>query len=234
VGRSLCANIGSHMTAAWPDSEPPVRAYDGLQMSHLLEDEPGAGYMVEAWFNPLMSQALVMPGWLGHHQRNMRRYDRLGVLGVITASSRNGNRVLRRREALSGAEVDFTPSEQDLHRLLRGLRHAGEVLLDHGAESVMPLTFAYREFTSREQLAELDLGRGLIKDASDISVNTAHPQGGNPVSRDPRRGVVDDRLRVHGHENLYVMDASVFPTAVGVNPQLSVMALSHYAASAMA
>src|SRR5439155_26241208 len=114
-------------------------------------------YMIEAWFNPLMSQALVMPGWLGRHQANMQRYERLGVLGVITPSSRNGNRVLRRREALSGAEIDFTPSEADLRTLLRGLRHAGEVLLDHEAESVMPLTFGWNEFTKKEQLAELDL-----------------------------------------------------------------------------
>ena len=97
----------------------------------------------------------------------------------------------------------------------------------------MPLTFAYNEFSSREELAQLELGR-LVQDTSDISVNTAHPQGGNPVSRDPRKGVVDDSFRVHGHENLYVMDASVFPTAVGVNPQLSVMALSHYAAQQLA
>jgi choline dehydrogenase-like flavoprotein len=54
------------------------------------------------------------------------------------------------------------------------------------------------------------------------------------VSRDPSKGVVDDSFRVHGHQNLYVMDASVFPTAVGVNPQLSVMALSHHAASRIA
>ena len=232
VGRELCANIGSHMTGAWRADEPPVRAFDGLQMSHILRDAPAAEpeYLIEAWFNPLMSQALVMPGWLRNHQDNMERYDRLGVLGVITASTPNGNRVLRRRAALSGAEIDFTPSRKDLQRLLRGLRHAGEVLLEHGADSVMPLTFEFREFFEPGELARLE----HIDDPSDISVNTAHPQGGNRISRDPRRGVVDERFRVHGLRNLYVMDASVFPTAVGVNPQLSVMALSHYAASAIA
>lgn len=233
VGRELCANIGSHMTAAWPEDDQPVRAFDGLQMSHVLDDQPDPGYLVEAWFNPLMSQALVMPGWIGRHQANMQRYDRLGVLGVITPSTRNGNRVLRRREALSGAEIDFTPSDPDVERLLAGLRHAGEVLLAHGAESVMPLTFAWNEFTSAEQLDGLRLG-GVIKDTTDISVNTAHPQGGNPISANAAKGVVDSDFRVHGLENLYVMDASVFPTAVGVNPQLSVMALAHYAASRIA
>jgi choline dehydrogenase-like flavoprotein len=52
----------------------------------------------------------------------------------------------------------------------------------------------------------------LVTDASDISVNTGHPQGGNPISRDPARGVVDETLRVHGFTNLHVCDGSVFPT----------------------
>jgi choline dehydrogenase-like flavoprotein len=233
VGRELCANIGSHMTGWWSEG-PPVRAYEGLQMSHVLEDgTAGPDYMVEAWFNPVMSQALVMPGWVGDHERNMRRYEQLGVLGVISGSTPNGNRVLRRREFLSGAEIDFTPSEPDLRRLLSGLRHAGGVLLEHGAHCVIPATFAYHEFRSAKELEELDLGR-LVKDASDISVNTAHPQGGNALSSDPGKGVVDEHFRVHGFDNLYVCDASVFPTSVHVNPQLTVMALAHHATSGIA
>jgi choline dehydrogenase-like flavoprotein len=42
--------------------------------------------------------------------------------------------------------------------------------------------------------------------------------------------VVDEQFRVHGTENLYVCDASVFPSSITVNPQLTVMALADYAA----
>jgi choline dehydrogenase-like flavoprotein len=230
VGRGLSANLGSHMTACWGDGEPPLRAFEGLQMSHYVDDHDG-GHMIETWFNPVMSQALVMPGWLADHERNMRRYDRLGCLGVLVGSTRDANQVLRRRNPLNGAEIAFTPSIADLRRLLAGLRHAGELLLDAGAECVMPATFLYSEMRTREQLASLEIGR-LVHDASDISVNTGHPQGGNPISRDPGRGVVDETLRVHGFDNLHVCDASVFPTAITVNPQLTVMALAHYAATA--
>src|SRR5947209_2758849 len=174
---------------------------------------------------------MVMPGWLDDHERNMHRYDRLGCLGVLVGSTRNGNRVLRRRSPLSGAEIDFTPSIPDLRRLLRGLREAGELMLAAGAECVMPATFMYHELRTAQELQALEIG-ALVRDATDISVNTGHPQGGNPISRDPARGVVDPTLRVHGFDNLHVCDASVFPTAITVNPQLTVMALAHYAASA--
>ena len=230
VGAGLCANLGSHMTADFGDEGPPLRAFDGLQMSDYVRDGKPRDHVIETWFNPVMSQALVTPGWLGEHQRNMERYDRLGVLGVLVKSERNGNHVLRRRELVSGSEVAFTPSEGDLDRLLEGLREAGRMLLDAGAEHVMPLTFRYHEFRSAEELDELRLGR-LVQDASDISVNTGHPQGGNAIGRQRGRGVVDERFRVHGYDNLYVCDASVFPTAIRVNPQLTVMALAHRAGS---
>jgi len=42
----------------------------------------------------------------------------------------------------------------------------------------------------------------------------------------PDRGVVDERLRVFGVPNLYVCDASVFPTAGSVNPSLTITALA--------
>jgi choline dehydrogenase-like flavoprotein len=51
------------------------------------------------------------------------------------------------------------------------------------------------------------------------------------MSQDPSLGVVDERFRVHGFENLHVCDASVFPSAITVNPQLTVMALAHLAGS---
>jgi choline dehydrogenase-like flavoprotein len=53
--------------------------------------------------------------------------------------------------------------------------------------------------------------------------------GGNAMSDDPRIGVVDSQFSVNGCSNLFVCDASIFPSSLGVNPQLTVMALARYA-----
>jgi cholesterol oxidase len=55
---------------------------------------------------------------------------------------------------------------------------------------------------------------------------TVHPLGGCPMSDDPERGVTDDVGRVHGYEGLYVLDGSIVPTALGVNPSKTIAALA--------
>jgi choline dehydrogenase-like flavoprotein len=74
----------------------------------------------------------------------------------------------------------------------------------------------------------------VVAEADDISFGSSHPQGGNPMSDDPNRGVVDSDFRVHGFDNLFVCDASVFPDTIQANPQLTVMAIADYAASRIA
>jgi cholesterol oxidase len=55
---------------------------------------------------------------------------------------------------------------------------------------------------------------------------TVHPLGGCPMSDDPAAGVTDDGGRVHGYEGLYVLDGSIVPTALGVNPSKTIAALA--------
>jgi choline dehydrogenase-like flavoprotein len=50
--------------------------------------------------------------------------------------------------------------------------------------------------------------------------------GGCRMGEDPRTSVTDTWGRVHGHKDLYVADASLFPAASEVNPYLTIMALA--------
>jgi len=58
-----------------------------------------------------------------------------------------------------------------------------------------------------------------------------HLMGGCGLGADPARSVVDPEFRLHGFKNVYAADSSVFPIAPGINPSLTVMALSKKAAS---
>src|ERR1051325_4626645 len=60
---------------------------------------------------------------------------------------------------------------------------------------------------------------------------TAHPLGGCPMGDDHYQGAIDAYGRVFAgdgsvHEGLYVTDGSVIPSALGVNPFLTISALT--------
>jgi choline dehydrogenase-like flavoprotein len=226
VGEGFSANMGAPLTAELPD---PVNAYDGLQISHygIPKDD---GFVYETWFNPPVSQALNLPGWFEEHTRNMRRYDHLMAVGVLVGTASNG----RVQRALTGGPgIDFRPRPEDLATLARGLKLLGRVMfaMDPAPTRLMLNTWGKDEFTSPEELERLD---EICQDPDYITLGTGHPQGGNVLSSDPKRGVVDPEFKVHGFDNLHVCDASVFPTSLTVNPQLTVMSLAHYAAARIA
>ncbi len=60
---------------------------------------------------------------------------------------------------------------------------------------------------------------------------TAHILGGAVIASDPSRGVIDAHQRVFGYENLLVCDGSAIPANVGVNPSLTITALTEHAMS---
>jgi cholesterol oxidase len=60
---------------------------------------------------------------------------------------------------------------------------------------------------------------------------TAHILGGAAIGEDPSRGVVDERNRVFGYENLMVCDGATIPANPGVNPSLTITAMAEHAMS---
>jgi choline dehydrogenase-like flavoprotein len=63
-----------------------------------------------------------------------------------------------------------------------------------------------------------------------IQITSGHPMGGCALGGDPRRDVVDSRGRSWDVEGLYVADASILPTSLGVNPCYTIYALGRYIA----
>ncbi|MGH2797757.1 MAG: GMC family oxidoreductase N-terminal domain-containing protein [Thermoleophilaceae bacterium] len=225
TGRDVCFNMASPITA---DFEEELDSFDGVQISHYYQPPAGTGYVMETWFNPVVSQALNMPGWLDDHRENMRRFRHLTAAGVLVGTTQTG----RLRSALTGGvDIDYSPARKDVETLVDALKLLGRIYLAAGARRVMPSTFRFHPIAHERELHQLD---DYVKNSSYLSIGTGHPQGGNALSADDGKGVVDPTFRVHGFENLFVCDASVFPTATTVNPQLTVMALADYAAPEIA
>jgi len=61
--------------------------------------------------------------------------------------------------------------------------------------------------------------------------STAHIIGGCPMGEDVTKGIVDEHFNVFNYPNMKIIDASIIPCNLGVNPSLTITALSEYAMS---
>jgi hypothetical protein len=228
VGQGLCFNMGSPLHALFNHE---LNAFDGLQIAHYLQITDHPGFIFETWYNPPVAQAMAMPGWLETHFRIMQNYNCITGAGILVGTESNGFVV----PALinPGPDIVFRPTSKDLDKLVEAMQIMGEIYLEAGAEEVYASTRSYQAYKNRKAImstkSELSKLRELVKSEQDILLGTGHPQGGNSLATSPEFGVIGPDFKVFGYNNLYVADASVFPTATTVNPQLTVMAIAAYA-----
>jgi len=69
--------------------------------------------------------------------------------------------------------------------------------------------------------------------AGELTLMAFHPLGTARAGSDPAASVVDGRGRVHGVGGVHVLDGAMVPSALGVNPQITIMALATRAAFAL-
>ncbi len=227
VGTRLSLNVRSLVFAEFPE---PIDSFDGIQMC-AYHQRPR--YTLESFALPPGAFAASMPGWFRDHFDNMHSYRHFAVAGVLVGTQPVGQVTAAALPLIgaAGAPLSFSLPITDLRKVKDGIKQICRIQLAAGATRVMPATFTAAEFFAVDQLDSLD---ELIVETDDVSIGSAHLQGGNPMSNDKTVGVVDTQFRVHGFENLFICDASVFPTAVQVEPQLSVMGMADYASRIIA
>ncbi len=238
IGKHLCFNMGSPLHGLWEDD---LKSFAGLQIGHYLKPEGKAGFVYETWYNPPIAQALAMPGWLDTHYKNMQNYAKMAGVGVLIGTETNAS--LSSALFLPGVpDIVYSPTEGDLNKLVDALVLLGQIMFRGGAKEIYASTRHYRSYKGGRgvyspenfEAFATDL-RKLVKDERDILLGTGHPQGGNRISKTRgsggiNGGVISPEFKVFGYDNLYVCDASVFPGATTVNPQLTVMTMARYAA----
>ncbi|MEZ4323694.1 MAG: GMC family oxidoreductase [Polyangiales bacterium] len=128
--------------------------------------------------------------------------------------------------------VTYHPTARDVRVLLDGLALVAELLFEVGAQEVYPGVHGVPEV-----LRSIDEVRALRNPAlarGDLHMVASHLFGTAVAGRSARASVVDPALEAHALRGLFVMDASVFPTNLGVNPQHSIMGVVHRASSQLA
>ncbi len=135
----------------------------------------------------------------------------------------------------------YTPSAFDARHALEGVLAAAKILYVAGASEIIFTTAGIPIFVRDEDTtnageginnakfqAWLELVRRKGANAPDTVYGSAHQMGTCRMGNKERNSVVDPTGQVWGTEALYVADASVFPSASGVNPMVTNMAISDW------
>ncbi|HEV2644596.1 MAG TPA: GMC family oxidoreductase, partial [Candidatus Elarobacter sp.] len=235
LGRHLHLHPTSALSAAF---DAPVDPWTGPMQTALCDRfsavEDGFGATIEAAPSHPGLMALGSP-WSGReaHASEMSGARNRAVLISLTRDRGEGSVGLDDR-----ADVTYEIAPDDARRLAMGLAGAARIAFAAGAESVATLHADPVRLTAPEATpAGLDaFARTLAQRAAaraPVALFSAHQMGTARMGATATDGVIDPDGRVYGVEGLVVADASAFPTASGVNPMLTIMALAHRATSAL-
>jgi choline dehydrogenase-like flavoprotein len=118
--------------------------------------------------------------------------------------------------------VQYELGRRDTERFKRGIEILAEIYWAAGARRVYPPIAGLPELGPGEG----ELLRSLELRPEQLSLIAFHPLGTCRMGADPEQAPVDADGRLRGYEGIYVADGSIVPSSLGVNPQITIMALA--------
>jgi choline dehydrogenase-like flavoprotein len=221
VGQSLFIHPTSGQMARF---EQEIRPWQGVTQGYCV-DRWEAGYLLQVYSVTPDQMFVGMPYSLGQERleaiRDMRH---MALAGPLVHDEDSVGQV-----TLQG--LVYFLGDRDRERLLAGIRETCRVFFAAGATEVYTGIVGSRPI-QRESDIDAAVHDGIP--ARDLYLYASHPMSTCRMGDDPATAAVDPDGRVYGWDNLFVADASVFPTSLGVNPQVSTMAIGLTIGSAIA
>jgi choline dehydrogenase-like flavoprotein len=222
--RSASGELGRNLRihpACWVGARfaEEVRGWDGVMQSYAVDEWKSHGLLLEATFTPLAFGGHWMPGVGEAYQERLANYASVASTGVHLSDSSRGRVGIASDGAL---RITYRLTADDAARLAFGIARAAELYYAAGATEVYP-QIAGIPILSRSRINDLEVSPPA---ARRMRLEAFHPLGTARIDADPARGVVGTDGAVHAYERLYVADASLFCSSIGVNPMMTVIAMA--------
>lgn len=188
-------------------------------------DRNGYGFWIECPpMHPAIA-AVACGGFGAEHRQFVAAFRNIGTIIALTRDGadrdRSNGRVKPRGDL--GSDIRYLLGAADSRHVTEGIVAAARLHLANGAREVLTLHTNPVRVRSEADLAKI---RAASVAPNDVTLFSAHVNGTARMGTDPRTsGVTPDGER-HGVPGLYVMDGSFLPTALGVNPQETIMAVT--------
>jgi choline dehydrogenase-like flavoprotein len=227
-GKQVGRNLHIH-PACWVGAryEEEVRGWDGVMQSYYVDQWESKGILLEATFTPLAFGGAWLLGAGESHQRAMLDFGHVGSVGVHLCDESSG-RVGLGAEGSLRASYELLKSDAD--RLAFGIARAAEVHFAAGATEVYPNIARVGVLKP----GDLPTFEATSFKPAELRLEAFHPMGTARMAADERDGACSIDGSVHGIDALYVADGSLFPTSVGVNPMMTIIAFAKQVARGIA
>jgi choline dehydrogenase-like flavoprotein len=212
VGQSLFIHPTSGQMARF---EQEIRPWSGVTQGYCV-NRWREGYLLQVYSVSPDQLFMAMPYSLGDARLEaVRDLKNMALAGPLVHDEDSTGSV-------GLTAMTYFLGDGDRKRLLAGIRETARVFFAAGALEVYTGIVGSKPI---KRAADIDAAVRDDIPARDLYLYASHPMGTVPMGADSRRAAVDPDGRVYGWDNLFVADASVFPTSLGVNPQVSTMAI---------
>ena len=226
VGRRLQAHPATAVVGFFDE---PVRMWFGATQGYETTQFWHEHMKLETVAMPLELTAARLPGYGPPFARSLAEYDHLAIWGVQIRARAHG-RV--HRGMLGKPSIRFDPSDADVRTLKLGVKRLVKLMFAAGARAVSPGVFGLPHRIGT--VDESDAIDALSDDPRRFHCIISHVFGTATMGADPATSVVAPDGQSHEIPGLYVADASVFPTNIGVNPQHTICAIAWLIAERLA
>lgn len=221
VGRNLSIHPA---VAAVARFDEPVTGWNTVPQGYSIDHFAREGLMFEGGSAPLELTAAAVPGYGPGYVDFMEQFDRMLTFGMMVKDTSRG-RVHRTRA--SEPQITYWLNERDLAQVRRGLGILARVFLAAGAREVRVPIAGYLPMRGVSDVERLEQSRFA---ARHVDLTAYHPLGTARMGKAPLRSVVDLTHETHDVHNLFICDGSSVPGSLGVNPQMTIMAMALRAA----
>jgi choline dehydrogenase-like flavoprotein len=228
----LGKNLTFHLTTAVAGLfERVIYPSGGIPQSAMCDEflnkhGDNGGFWVEAVPVYPALAALAFPGFGETHRKRMREFPHTGASITLVKEIDSSGRV--RLNDHGRASISYDPGPKDIEYLKQGVAAAARIHFAAGAKEVMTLHARPTVIRSEGEIEKKI--RAASWEKNDIALFSAHPLGTCRMGIDPRTSVVDPHCQTHDVPGLFVIDGSVTPTSLGVNPQITLLAIAEKSA----
>lgn len=215
IGRSLAVHPTVKLSARFADE---VNVPDDVPVHQVKEFAPNLSFGGSASQPGLV--ALALSDHWSEFSRAVDDWRRISI--YYAAITSEGRGMVRALPGLRDPLVTYRLTTRDRAMLRSGLARLALLMLEAGADEVYPSFRGAPVVRNRGDLAAMHDAFAVSK----ASVMTVHLCSTVPMGEAKGRCGADSFGRVHGTGNVWVNDASLLPSAPGVNPQATVMALA--------